>query len=72
MRDQTSAPRRDARRQFIRYGLLLAGGLALPGLPRRAAAEDHPPIGTYPAGIQGSTATIGVAVPRTGTYAEQG
>jgi branched-chain amino acid transport system substrate-binding protein len=61
-----------ARRQFIRHGLLLAGGLALPARPRPAAAEDHPPIGTYPAGVQGSTVTIGVAVPRTGTYAEQG
>ena len=72
MRNQTSAVRRDGRRQFIRRGLLLAGGLALPGLPRGAAAEDHPPIGTYPAGVQGSTVTIGIGVPRTGTYAEQG
>ena len=72
MRNRTSTLRRDGRRQFIRNGLLLAGGLALPGLPRRAAAEDHPPIGTYPAGVQGSAVTIGVAVPRTGTYAEQG
>jgi ABC-type branched-subunit amino acid transport system substrate-binding protein len=72
MRNRTSALRRDGRRQFIRNGLLLAGGLALPGLPRRAAAEDHPPIGTYPAGVQGSTVTIGIGVPRTGTYAEQG
>jgi ABC-type branched-subunit amino acid transport system substrate-binding protein len=72
MRNQTSAVRRDGRRQFIRNGLLLAGGLALPGLPRGATAEDHPPIGTYPAGVQGSTVTIGIGVPRTGTYAEQG
>jgi len=72
MRNQTSGPRRGGRRQFIRNGLLLAGGLALPGLTRRVAAEDRPPIGTYPAGVQGNTVTIGIGVPRTGTYAEQG
>lgn len=72
MRNQTSTSRRAARRQFLRNGLLLAGGLALPGLPRLAAAADPPPIGTYPAAVQGNTVTIGVAVPRTGSYAEQG
>ncbi|HZQ00513.1 MAG TPA: substrate-binding protein [Reyranella sp.] len=34
--------------------------------------QTHPPIGTYPAGSSGSTIGIGVAVPRTGTYAVQG
>ena len=48
-------------------GTLLSGGLAIP-----AFAEDHPAIGTYPAGLSGSAVTIGVAVPRTGTYAVQG
>src|SRR5581483_4151117 len=72
MQERTEADRRAARRQFIRTGLVLAGGLALPSLPQRAAAEDRPPIGTYPAGVQGSSVSIGVAVPRTGTYAEQG
>ena len=37
-----------------------------------AFAEDKPPIGTWPAGVSGSTAFIGIAVPRTGTYAVQG
>jgi branched-chain amino acid transport system substrate-binding protein len=41
--------------------------LALP-----ARAEDHPPIGTYPAGASGASVFIGIAVPRTGTYAVQG
>src|SRR5215467_13479118 len=72
MGDHTSESRRDGRRQFLRTGVLLAGGFALPGLTRRVAAEDKPPIGTYPAGIQGNSGTIGSAVPRTGTYAEQG
>src|SRR5262244_1582714 len=72
MGDHTSEARRAGRRQFLRTGVLLAGGLALPGLTRRVAAEDKPPIGTYPAGIEGSAVTIGIAVPRTGTYAVQG
>jgi len=37
-----------------------------------AWAADHAPIGTWPAGSSGSAVTIGVAVPRTGTYAVQG
>ena len=39
---------------------------------RRALAADQPPIGTWPAGSQGTSVTIGAAVPRTGTYAVQG
>jgi branched-chain amino acid transport system substrate-binding protein len=37
-----------------------------------AQAETHPPVGTYPAGSSGPAVTIGIAVPRTGTYAQQG
>ena len=37
-----------------------------------ALAEDKPPIGTYPAGVSGDSVFIGIAVPRTGTYAVQG
>jgi ABC-type branched-subunit amino acid transport system substrate-binding protein len=37
-----------------------------------ARAADHPPIGTWPAGSSGSSVTISIAVPRTGTYAVQG
>ena len=57
------------RRELVRAGFALAGGLAL---PRWALAADHPPIGTWPAGVEGNSVTIGAAVPRTGTYAEQG
>lgn len=37
-----------------------------------ALTEDRPPIGTYPAGSEGSTVTIGAAVPLTGAYADSG
>ena len=61
------------RREFIRAGLGVAGGLVLPsGFATRAFGADHPPIGTWPAGAQGKMVNIGIAVPRTGTYAEQG
>jgi len=61
-----------ARRAFVNAGIAFAGGLALPGFVSRALAEDHPALGTWPAGVQGNDVSIGVAVPRTGTYAEQG
>jgi ABC-type branched-subunit amino acid transport system substrate-binding protein len=50
----------------------MAGATGAIMLPNWAMAEDQPPIGTWPAGSQGDTVNIGVAVPRTGTYAEQG
>ena len=58
-----------------RRGLLQAGGglVAASALPRFArAAEDQPPIGTWPAGSSGNSVFIGISVPRTGTYAVQG
>ena len=63
------------RRGLSRRGLLqttasLIGGSMLPAMP--AFAEDKPAIGTYPAGSSGSSVFIGIAVPRTGTYAVQG
>src|SRR3954465_14360989 len=63
------------RRRVLSAGLGLAGGLALPAYVRQALAADdngHPPIGTWPEGVKGKEVFIGVAVPRTGTYAEQG
>jgi branched-chain amino acid transport system substrate-binding protein len=63
----------DGRREFIRTGLGVAGGLALPaGFMSEAMAADQPPIGTWPAGASGSSVFIGITVPRTGTYAVQG
>src|SRR5690242_17763079 len=68
-----NAPNR-GRRAFMGAGLGLAGGLALPGMITQAYAadENHPPIGTWPEGARGKTVFIGIAVPRTGTYAVQG
>ena len=43
-----------------------------PGFLHFAIAADEPPMGTWPAGSQGSTVTIGATVPRTGAYAVQG
>src|SRR3954453_13973603 len=62
------------RRRVMTAGLTLAGGLTLPAYVRQALADEngHPPLGTWPAGVQGNSLFIGVAVPRTGTYAEQG
>jgi len=63
----------NGRRGFMRTGLGIAGGLALPGaFISRVFAADEPPIGTWPAGSQGDSVFIGIAVPRTGTYAVQG
>jgi ABC-type branched-subunit amino acid transport system substrate-binding protein len=63
------------RRDFIRTALGLAGGLVLPaGMVSQAFAQagNKPPIGTWPAGSSGNSVFIGIAVPRTGTYAVQG
>src|SRR5665647_3263525 len=58
-----------SRRTLLQAGAGLIGGALLPGT---ALAEDHPAIGTYPAGSSGSSVFIGISVPRTGTYALQG
>jgi len=61
------------RRELLGAGLGVAGALALPaGLVRQAFAADHPPIGPWPASASGDSVFIGIAVPRTGTYAVQG
>ncbi|HEU5273166.1 MAG TPA: ABC transporter substrate-binding protein [Xanthobacteraceae bacterium] len=58
------------RRSVLKAGGALVAATALPRFGR--AATNYPAIGTYPAGSQGSSVTIGIAVPRTGTYAVQG
>src|SRR5277367_7048593 len=71
MRDRkTGSPQ--SRRDFVRTSLGIVGGLALPTFAGRAFAADRPPIGTWPDGSSGSSIFIGIAVPRTGTYAVQG
>ncbi len=61
-----------SRRTLLQAGVGLAGASMLPIGLRSAFAADHPAIGTYPAGSSGSSVTIGITVPRTGTYAVQG
>jgi branched-chain amino acid transport system substrate-binding protein len=70
MRDGSSSF--PSRRSVIRAGLGAAGSMALPQLVSSAFAADHPPIGTWPAGVAGDSVFIGISVPRTGTYAVQG
>jgi branched-chain amino acid transport system substrate-binding protein len=73
MSETNSRHDRRGRRDFLRMGLGLAGGLALPASYAPVAlAADHPPLGTWPAGASGDSVFIGIAVPRTGTYAVQG
>src|ERR1700761_1065244 len=61
-----------SRRGLLQTAAGLAGSSMLPGLTPLAFAEDKPAVGTWPAGSSGSSVFIGVAVPRTGTYAVQG
>ena len=69
-----------SRRRLLGTAVATGAGisaLSVVGLNRfdllpRAWAEDHPPIGTWPAGSSGSSVSIGAAVPRTGAYALQG
>jgi ABC-type branched-subunit amino acid transport system substrate-binding protein len=58
-----------SRRTVLQAGGALAASAAL---PRFAFAADEPPIGTWPAGSSGSSITIGVATPLTGSYAASG
>src|SRR5690242_17253609 len=73
MQDRKSGSFADDRRRFMRTGLGVAGGLALPaGFASKALGADQPPIGTWPTGASGGSVFIGITVPRTGTYAVQG
>ncbi|HEX5328548.1 MAG TPA: ABC transporter substrate-binding protein, partial [Acetobacteraceae bacterium] len=60
------------RRQAMKLGGAGLLGGVLAGSPRAATAEEQPPIGTWPSGVSGTTAFIGISVPRTGTYAVPG
>jgi ABC-type branched-subunit amino acid transport system substrate-binding protein len=54
------------------FGALSLSGRSPFSFTGSAFAGDYPPIGTYPAGSEGSSVFIGITVPRTGTYAVQG
>ncbi|HEX3348770.1 MAG TPA: substrate-binding protein [Acetobacteraceae bacterium] len=63
-----------SRRVALRSALGLAAVAASPALwPRIAgAADSYPALGTYPAGSAGDSVFVGIAAPRTGTYAVPG
>jgi branched-chain amino acid transport system substrate-binding protein len=66
---------RVSRRLALRLGAAATGATLMPrfiGQVGKAYANDRPPLGTWPAGSEGDTVTIGATVPRTGTYAVQG
>jgi hypothetical protein len=52
-------------RALLRAGAGLTGAVLLPG--GTVMAADEPPIGTCPAGLQGTTVSIGATVPRDTT-----
>ena len=58
------------RRRFLQAAVALGGMPLVRVMP--AWAEDHAPLGTYPAGVAGETAFVGVTVPLTGPYAAAG
>ncbi|PPQ27096.1 substrate-binding protein [Rhodopila globiformis] len=62
-----------SRRGLLRAGAgAFAGGLLQAALPRGAFAAEQPPLGTWPAGVSGSSVFVGICLPRTGTYAAPG
>ncbi|MBW4089657.1 MAG: ABC transporter substrate-binding protein [Proteobacteria bacterium] len=60
------------RRQMLQLGLGAAGGLMLPGLGLIPARAAEAPLGTWPAGVSGSTVFVGVTSPLTGAYSADG
>jgi ABC-type branched-subunit amino acid transport system substrate-binding protein len=59
--------------ELPRRGLLgLAGGLGAAALLPAFARAANPPIGTWPAGTEGSSVFVGLCTPLTGTYAAAG
>jgi branched-chain amino acid transport system substrate-binding protein len=75
-RSANGVSRRSLLRQAVAtgagLGALSFGDASRFGLVTTARAENRPPIGTWPDGSSGSSVTVGIAVPRTGTYAEAG
>jgi ABC-type branched-subunit amino acid transport system substrate-binding protein len=60
------------RRGVIRGGIGLLGGLGATTLLSHSAAAANAPLGTWPAGVQGSAVFVGLCTPLTGTYAAAG
>ena len=78
--EKTPLSNRMSRRRLLRQAVAtgasigaLSAGFSPPfGFMPAAFAADQPPLGTWPAGSQGPTVTIGAAVPLTGSYAQSG
>jgi branched-chain amino acid transport system substrate-binding protein len=70
MMDQPTSAGGIGRRRMLQTGLGLAGGLALAGHAR--AAETYPTLSTYPDGVRGDSAFIGVTTALTGPYSSDG
>jgi ABC-type branched-subunit amino acid transport system substrate-binding protein len=62
-----------SRRSVLQAGAgVTAAGLLLPKSTLPAWAEDHPALGTYPAGTSGSSVFVGGICPITGPYSASG
>jgi ABC-type branched-subunit amino acid transport system substrate-binding protein len=63
-----------SRRAALKGGAAMLGAavLPMPWLRAAAAADTFPALGTWPEGSAGDSVFIGIAIPRTGTYAVQG
>jgi branched-chain amino acid transport system substrate-binding protein len=73
MPNENNSARGLNRRAVLQISAGVAGGGLLQSfMTFPSFADDKPPIGTWPAGSEGSSVTIGAAVPRTGAYAVQG
>ena len=57
-----------SRRATLQLGL----GAAILPIPLARAADEHQPLGTWPAGVQGNSVLIGITTPLTGPYSSDG
>ena len=75
-RSGNGVSRRNLLRQAVAtgagLGALSVGGSSSLSFVTTALAANEPPIGTWPTGSEGSSVTIGAAVPLTGAYADAG
>lgn len=63
-----------SRRSFLKKGTGALGGMLLPAAfaTPAIAQENHPSLGTYPAGVKGDSVFVGIGVPLTGPYSAEG
>ena len=61
-----------SRRALLQTGTGLLGGAALSAALPAVARAAEAPVGSWPAGVSGSTVFVGICLPRTGTYAGPG